>query len=123
MADRFDVVLFGPTGVTGREVARHLARRAPELGLRWAVAGRDRRRVDAALNAVGAQPDGVLPADVADRPSIDAMVASASVVANLVGPYARYGEPVYAACAEHGTDQLDLTGETDWLRTMIDRYE
>lgn len=41
---------------------------------------------------------------------------------NLVGPYASYGEPVYAACADTGTAQLDLTGEVDWVRSMIDRY-
>jgi short subunit dehydrogenase-like uncharacterized protein len=122
MSRDFDVVLFGPTGVTGREVARHLARRAPALGLRWAVAGRDRARIDAVLAAVGATPDAVLHADLAEAASIDAMAASATVVANLVGPYAEYGEPVVAACVRHGTHQLDLTGELDWVRAMLDRY-
>ena len=122
MAD-LDVVLFGPTGVTGREVARHLARRAPALGLRWGVAGRDRDRIDEVLAAVDAEPDEILLADAMDPDSIDAMAAVTTVVANLVGPYARYGEPVYAACARHGTHQLDLTGETDWVRAMIDAYD
>lgn len=119
----FDVVLFGPTGVTGREVARYLGRRAPELGMSWAVAGRNEKRIRDALDAVDAKPDGVLVADVNDQASIEAMVASATVVANLVGPYARYGEPVYAACAAGGTHQLDLTGEIDWVRAMIDHYD
>lgn len=122
MAD-LDVVLFGPTGVTGREVARHLARRAPALGLRWGVAGRDRARIDEVLAVVGAEPDAVMLADVGDAASIDAMAASATVIANLVGPYARYGEPVYAACAGHGTHEVDLTGETDWVKAMIDSYD
>lgn len=122
MAD-LDVILFGPTGVTGREVARHLARRAPQLGLTWGVAGRDRGRIDDALRLLPSSPDQILLADVEDEASIDAMVSSATVVANLVGPYARYGEPVYAACARTGTHQLDLTGETDWVREMIDRYD
>lgn len=122
MAD-LDVILFGPTGVTGREVARHLARRAPQLGLTWGVAGRDRGRIDEALRLLPSSPDEILLADVEDAASIDAMVSSATVVANLVGPYARYGEPVYAACARTGTHQLDLTGETDWVREMIDRYD
>ncbi|WP_436796087.1 saccharopine dehydrogenase family protein [Actinospongicola halichondriae] len=122
MAD-LDVVLFGPTGVTGREVARHLARRAPTLGLRWGVAGRDRARIDQVLEVVGAEPDAVLIADVEDADSIDAMTGSATVIANLVGPYARYGEPVYAACARNGTHELNLTGETDWVKAMIDAYD
>lgn len=122
MAD-LDVILFGPTGITGREVARHLARRAPQLGLTWGVAGRDRGRIDDVLRLLPSAPDQILLADVEDAASIEAMVASATVVANLVGPYARYGEPVYAACARTGTHQLDLTGETDWVREMIDRYD
>lgn len=117
-----DVILFGPTGVTGREVARHLGRRAPQLGLRWGVAGRDRGRIDAALAAVGAEPDELLLADVTDAASIDALARRAGVVANLVGPYADYGEPVVAACVRHGTHYLDLTGELDWVKAMLERY-
>ncbi|MDZ7676383.1 MAG: saccharopine dehydrogenase NADP-binding domain-containing protein [Acidimicrobiales bacterium] len=118
-----DVVLFGPTGVTGREVARYLGRRAPSLGLRWGVAGRDRDRIDAVLADVGASPDEVLLADVNEPTSIEAMASAARVVANLVGPYAQFGEPVYAACAAAGTHQLDLTGEVDWVKAMIGRYD
>ena len=123
MAAPFDVILLGPTGVTGREVARYLAHRAPQLGLTWAVAGRDRDRIDAVLRRVDATPDGVVLADVADTTSIDALVEQGRVVANLVGPYARYGESVHRACARAGVHQLDLTGEIDWVRQMIDRHE
>ncbi|MDY7102331.1 MAG: hypothetical protein S0880_14190 [Actinomycetota bacterium] len=123
MAD-VDVMLFGPTGVTGREVARHLARRASALGLTWGVAGRDRERVAAALDELALEggPDLVMTADAGDPASVAAMVDAASVVANLVGPYARHGETIYAACARTGTDQLDLTGEMPWVRSMLDRY-
>jgi short subunit dehydrogenase-like uncharacterized protein len=123
MAKRFDVVLLGPTGVTGREVARYLAERAPELDVRWAVAGRDEARVRASVEGLASAPVDVLHADTSDATSIDAVARSTRVVANLVGPYARHGEVVYAACARHGTHEIDLTGEIDWLRTMIDRYD
>lgn len=39
-----------------------------------------------------------------------------------VGPYDIHGEPLVAACADHGTDYCDLTGETQFIRRMIDRY-
>jgi short subunit dehydrogenase-like uncharacterized protein len=119
----FDVVLFGPTGVTGREVARHLHRRAGELGLTWAVAGRNPQRIEQTLAAVGAEPAEVLVADSADPASVEAMVQRAAVIADLVGPFARHGEPVYEACARLGRRCIDPTGETDWVRTMIDRYD
>jgi len=120
---RFDVVLLGPTGVTGREVARYLHRRAPELGLTWAVAGRDRERIEATLASVGAVPADVLHADTTDPGSIEAVVGAATVVADLVGPFARHGEPVYAACARLGTHCIDPCGEIDWISDMIRRYD
>jgi short subunit dehydrogenase-like uncharacterized protein len=123
MADRLDVVLLGPTGVTGREVAAYLSRRAPLLGLRWGVAGRDLERVTRAVQGLPNRPEQILHADTSDLESIDALAQSAKVVANLVGPYARHGEPVYAACARHGTHEIDLTGEVDWVREMINRYQ
>ena len=123
MADRFDVLLFGPTGVTGREVARHLARRAPEVGLSWAVAGRDAARIEAVLDGLPSRPAAVIEADTGDAAGIDRMVGSTRVIANLVGPYARYGEVVYEACARRGVHELDLTGETDWLLGMIEEYQ
>ena len=123
MALSYDVVLLGPTGVTGREAARYLSGRAAEVGLSWAVAGRDRSRIVDALSAVDATPDGMLLADTTDATSIDAMVERARVVANLVGPYARYGEPVHRACARAGVHQLDLTGEIDWVQEMIEGYD
>ncbi|MCO8128675.1 saccharopine dehydrogenase NADP-binding domain-containing protein [Acidimicrobiia bacterium EGI L10123] len=119
----FDVVLFGPTGVTGREVARHLHRRAPELGLTWAVAGRDRDRIERSLASVGAEPADILHADTDDRRSIEDMVGAAKVVADLVGPFGRHGEPVYAACARAGTHCIDPCGEIDWVLDMIRRYD
>jgi short subunit dehydrogenase-like uncharacterized protein len=105
MAAAFDVIVLGPTGVTGREVVRYLDQRATPLGTTWAVAGRDQARIDAVLAGLGATPDGVVLADVTDEASVRAMVERARVVVNLVGPYTRYGEPVHAACARAGVHQ------------------
>jgi short subunit dehydrogenase-like uncharacterized protein len=51
------------------------------------------------------------------------MCAQTSVVISTVGPYALYGEPLVKVCAESGTDYCDLTGEVQWIRRMLDRYE
>jgi short subunit dehydrogenase-like uncharacterized protein len=45
------------------------------------------------------------------------------VVCSTVGPYAKYGTKLIAACAEHGTHYCDLTGEVHWMRSMIDAYQ
>src|SRR5436305_929217 len=55
----FDVVVFGASGVTGRQVASYLAERAAEVGARWAVAGRDRAKVERALAEAGVSASDV----------------------------------------------------------------
>ena len=43
------------------------------------------------------------------------MAGQARVVATTVGPYARYGEPVVAACVAGRADYLDITGEPEFV--------
>jgi len=40
------------------------------------------------------------------------------VVATTVGPYIVQGEELVAACADAGTDYLDLTGEPEFVDLM-----
>ncbi|RAD74524.1 saccharopine dehydrogenase NADP-binding domain-containing protein, partial [Burkholderia multivorans] len=62
-------------------------------------------------------------ADASDDVQLQALCAQTRVVVSTVGPYALYGEPLVRACAQSGTDYCDLTGETQWIKRMIDRYE
>ena len=47
----------------------------------------------------------------------------AKVVASTVGPFARYGTLLLSLCAENGVDYCDITGETNWAREMIAKYD
>jgi len=122
----FDVVLFGATGFTGRLTAEYLAAHAPS-GCRWAVAGRSREKLVAVrerlaeINPSCADLE-LLVADVTDRDSLRAVASRARVVVTTVGPYLRYGEPLVAACAEVGTDYLDLSGEPEFVDRMYLAY-
>jgi short subunit dehydrogenase-like uncharacterized protein len=51
------------------------------------------------------------------------LAAQAKVVLTTVGPYQLYGEPLVKACAEAGTDYVDLCGEPAWMRYMIDAHQ
>jgi short subunit dehydrogenase-like uncharacterized protein len=112
----FDIVIFGASGFTGRQAAAYLAQHAPP-GLRWAIAGRDRRR----LEALRLTAD-ILVADSTDYASIDAMAAQARIVVSTAGPFARYGTPVVDACVQRRAHYVDITGETSWIDTLIPRH-
>ncbi|MDX2356879.1 saccharopine dehydrogenase family protein [Dietzia sp. PP-33] len=126
-ADRpFDIVLYGATGFTGGLVADYLLRNIPEGGS-WAVAGRNRTKLDALVARLATEmPDvpapGVVVADTENAASLAEMARSARVVITTVGPYLEYGEPLVAACAEAGTDYVDLTGEPEFADRMYLDY-
>ncbi|GAB3201150.1 saccharopine dehydrogenase NADP-binding domain-containing protein [Nocardioides hungaricus] len=117
----YDVVLFGATGFTGGLTAEYLAQHAPD-GLRWALAGRNRAKLEAVRDRLrdrlGDQGGGDVPllhADATDRVSLADVADATRVVITTVGPYLEHGEPLVAACAEAGTDYVDLTGEPEFV--------
>ena len=130
----YDVVLWGATGFTGRLVADYLAERYGASDLDWALAGRDERRLGEVRDELaadhGGEDDGdddlasldLLVGDAFDRESLDAVAERTAVVCTTVGPYARYGSELVAACVDAGTDYCDLSGEVQWMRRMIDRH-
>jgi short subunit dehydrogenase-like uncharacterized protein len=119
----YDIVLFGATGFVGALTAEYLAAHAPQ-GLRWAVAGRDARKLERLCERLPGGPDlGVLLADTSDPASLRALAGQARVVATTVGPYVTHGEELVAACADAGTDYLDLTGEPEFVDLMYVRHD
>lgn len=121
----FDLIVYGATGFTGRLVAEHLlAAYGVSRGVRWAMAGRSRNKLQAVRDAIGAPAElPLVTADASDRAGLAAMAARTRVVLTTVGPYQLHGEPVLAACAHTGTDYVDLCGEPAWMAAMIERHE
>jgi|SRR6187549_106638 len=116
------VVVFGASGIAGRNVAAYLAERAGAVGASWAVAGRDPAKVQRTLAEVGVEAPETLSADVANPESLAAMARRATVILDLVGPYTLYGTPVIEACVANGTHYVDLTGEMPFVRRTIDAF-
>jgi short subunit dehydrogenase-like uncharacterized protein len=125
MDKALDLIVFGATGFTGRLVAEHLLKtHGAGGGLRWAMAGRNLGKLQATHRELGApQALPLLQADAADASALAALVSQAKVVLSTVGPYQLHGEPLVRACADAGTDYVDLCGEPLWMAQMIARHE
>jgi short subunit dehydrogenase-like uncharacterized protein len=123
----FDIVVHGATGFTGRLVVEYLLRRLPQgssTSLRWAMGGRSRDKLAAVRDELGAPGDTPLVVtDAADPGSLKALAQQTRLVLTTVGPYQLYGHGLVAACAEAGTDYVDLCGEPAWMRLMIDAHQ
>jgi short subunit dehydrogenase-like uncharacterized protein len=123
-AREFDLVLYGATGFTGQLVAEYLRDRYGVDGdLRWAIAGRSRRKLEQLGATLGEPEMPMITADSDDEAALAAMVSRTAVICTTVGPYALYGSALVAACAAAGTHYCDLTGETQWMRRMIDAHQ
>ncbi|MDO9001999.1 MAG: saccharopine dehydrogenase NADP-binding domain-containing protein [Aquabacterium sp.] len=123
----YDIVVFGASSFVGQILSKYLAEHfsGQNESLRWAIAGRSESKLNEVKRSLGAagQSLPIIVADAANEAQLRAMCAQTRVVVSTVGPYALYGEPLVKVCAESGTDYCDLTGETPWMRRMIDRYE
>ncbi|TMJ78937.1 MAG: saccharopine dehydrogenase, partial [Alphaproteobacteria bacterium] len=70
-SSKFDIVVYGATGFTGRLVAEYLAAHytgndAPK----WAMAGRSKEKLASVRDAIGASPDTpLIVADASDPAS------------------------------------------------------
>lgn len=138
----FDLVVFGASGFTGTLVAEYLAARSSRTGssssssFSWTIAGRSLPKLQALrarlLEGVDGGGDGgaddggkltPIVADVGDASSLRTMCRQARVVVSTVGPFAIHGAALVEACVAEGTDYADITGETLFVRQMIDRHD
>ena len=123
----YDVVVFGATGFTGRLAVKYIAKQYGAQ-FKWAIAGRNKGQLEALKKELteinpACTVVPIIIADVGDLQSLQAMVASTSVIISTVGPFAKYGSDLVRFCSDLGTHYCDITGEVDWVRTMIDLYD
>lgn len=115
----FDIVLFGANGFTGILVADYLSAHLPPTA-RWAIAGRSRAALEdvaarLARSAPRAAAPEILVADVSDPRAVSEIAPRARVVASTIGPFLEHGGVLVALCAAHGTDYVDLCGESEFV--------
>ena len=123
--NKFDVVIYGATGFTGKLVAEYMVGQyGHNKDVTWAMAGRSMEKLSRVREEIKAHQDTpLLVVNSEDRSSLDSMAAQTKCVLTTVGPYQLYGSDLVAACAEAGTDYVDLTGEPGWMYEMIEQNE
>lgn len=127
-ARKYDIVVLGASGFTGRLVMEYLIATYGINGdLKWAIAGRNQSKLEEvrALYLTDKQQASlpIILADSSDPESLATLAQSTRVMCTTVGPYALYGTAVVAACVGAGTHYCDLTGEVHWMAKIISRYQ
>ena len=121
---RFDIVVFGATGYTGRLVTKYLAKKQTNSSEKftWAIAGRSKSKLEELKNSVGAPQLDILIANSEDSASMEALCQDAVVVIGCAGPFGLYGMPLVDACMKKGAHYVDITGEFPFVRRVIEKY-
>ena len=126
MSERdFEIIIYGATSFVGKILCHYLANEYRDPDLKWAMAGRSKSKLNELKQSLGGTVASIpcLIADADDENELRKMCWQSKVVISTVGPYALYGETLVKVCAETGTDYCDLTGEPQWIKRMIDRYQ
>ena len=118
----FDLIIWGATGFTGNLVCDYINKNYNERELRWAIAGRNKKKILKLQQKLKIDDSRTIIADSSDKDSLVKMVKKSKVVCTTVGPYAKYGTNLVEACIEGETNYCDITGETQWIRRIIDRF-
>lgn len=124
----YDIVIYGATGFTGQLVAEYFAQHVDANVVKWAVAGRNKRKLNDLLSRLSQQyPNaakaGWVIADSDNSDDLQALCAATKILITTVGPYALHGEPLVKACVENGTHYLDITGEPEFVQDMLKKYD
>lgn len=121
-----DVVVYGATGFTGKEVAKYLCRNA-RADLKWAIAGRSQSKLGQLKShlmstiANGSLPD-IFVSDAEDTRTLQAMFAETRLVLNCTGPFRFLGRQVVEACLVVQADYMDICGEPQFMETCFLDY-
>lgn len=121
----YDLIVLGATGYTGKLTVQYLAKSVTEP-VKWAIAGRSQSKLSELSSQLKGSnaPSGTIVISDLSVPEVTKLIAKKTkILINCVGPYHKYSTPIVQACAESGTHYLDVTGETPWVREIINKFE
>ena len=119
MSKKYKIVIFGATGFTGELCAKFMSERYSEIPM--AIAGRSQEKLEK-IKAKHNLSFPIIVADAFDVDALDKMCKDADVVLSTAGPYHKYGSDLLGACVKNGCHYVDITGESFWIKDMIEKH-
>ena len=119
---QLDLIIWGATGFTGQLVSEYINKKYSNTALKWGIAGRNKEKTSVIAERLNIAKDRIFIADCNDLESLIKLTSKTKVICTTVGPYAKLGTNLIEACIKTNTNYCDITGETQWIRKMIDKY-
>ena len=119
---QLDLIIWGATGFTGQLVSEYINKKYSNTALKWGIAGRNKEKASVIAERLNIAKDRIFIADCNNIESLIKLTSKTKVICTTVGPYAKLGTNLIEACIKTNTNYCDITGETQWIRKMIDKY-
>ena len=118
---KLDLVIWGATGFTGKLVCEYITNSYKSKDLNWTIAGRNEEKLLKLKNRLNIK-NSILIGNSNDKSSLEKICGKTKVICSTVGPYALYGTNLIHACIKMKTNYCDISGETQWIRKIIDTF-
>ena len=119
MNRKYKIVIFGATGFTGELCAKFMSEKYSDVPI--AIAGRSLEKLEKIKNKHDL-PFPIIVADAFDVSALEKMCKDTEVVLSTAGPYHKYGSDLLGACVKNGCHYIDITGESFWIKDMIEKH-
>ena len=119
MNRKYKIVIFGATGFTGELCAKFMSEKYSDIPI--AIAGRNLEKLEKIKNKHGLSFP-IIVADAFDVNALEKMCKDTEVVLSTAGPYHKYGSDLLGACVKNGCHYVDITGESFWIKDMIEKH-
>ena len=119
MEKKFDIIIYGATGFTGKLCAKYLSENTSDIS--WAIAGRNKEKLEEVKKEFSLDVD-IFIAESNDEKALDNITQNTKVVLSTAGPFHRYSSNLVKSCVKNSSDYVDITGEFFWIREMIDLH-
>ena len=119
MSRKYKIVIFGATGFTGELCAKFMSERYSDIPI--AIAGRSAEKLEK-IKKTNNLSFPTIVADAFDVDALDKMCKDAEVILSTAGPYHKYGSNLLESCINNGCHYVDITGESFWIKDMIDKH-
>lgn len=124
-------MITGATGFTGGFIANYLAERKQPEPFKFAIVGRSADKLSSLkkeLETTAKSKGNIITVDclivdASNQESVDNAVRKTHVVISAMGPFQLYGTPVVDACVRLNAHYCDITGETPWVKSIIEKYD
>ena len=122
MDKKYDIVLLGATGFTGKLIAEYLVKSRKNENFSLALAGRNKEALASLVSSLHDKDITIEICDITSETSLDELTSKSKIVMNAAGPFTYWGKNVVDSCIQNKAHYLDITGEPSFVSDVYLTY-